>query len=398
MPVTANSVASAASPPANSPAPQAAQQTSGNPVSIVPFARAAKPHIEQGVVQNIASASWTGGNNQQFLVPSYGYLRGLILTATASGGVNGTKTVAAYEDAPWNLFSNVLFTDSNGAPIINCDGYALHLVRLLGGYRGFRDDKSTFGFSAISTGASGTGNFKAKFDLFNEFARDGLGDLPNMDASAAYRLNLTYNSPTAFYGTALGTPGTPPSLAALLEIDARTRPASVDGRGKPQATQPPASGTIQYVTSQTFQVNSGQNTHLFTRTGNTIRGHILVWRSATDGTRATAVTDGTMPTVLEFDYDAGIRYKVNIDTLQQRSYEAYGFDLDNGVIELMNTKDPDGSGLAEYGDEWLPTTGATKLQLQYTSTHAGTLQVITIDFVPGSGSPYDAPAMQLLGG
>jgi hypothetical protein len=394
MAATANSTLQ----PANSPTPAAVQGQPAAGQAIIPFARAAQRHVEQGVTQNVASASWASGLTQQFLVPSYGYLRALFLTVTGSGGVNGTKTVAAYEDAPWNLFSSVLFTDSNGAPIISLDGYALHLARKFGGYKPWREDQSAFGYSGISTGASGTGNFKAKFEIYQIFGRDGLGALANMDASAAYRLNLTYNGPNTFYAGASGTPGTPPSLAALLEAQCYARPAPTNSKGQPQATQPPAAGTIQYWTSQTFNLNAGQNTLQLTRVGNVVRNHILVFRSATDGTRATAETDGTVPSVIEFDYDAGIRYKMNVDTSRQLTYENFGYDVENGVIVFNNTNDPDEEPFAEYGDEYLETLGSTKLQLQFVNSHAGTLQVITNDIVPASGAIYAAPAMQILGG
>lgn len=382
----------------NSPTPAAVQGQPAPGQALIPFARAAQRHVEQGVTQSVASAAWTAGSTQQFLVPSYGFLRQLILSVTGSGGVNGTKTVAGYEDAPWNLFSSVLFTDSNGAPIINLDGYALHLARKYGGYMPWREDQSAFGFSAISTGASGTGNFKAKFELFSVFGRDGLGALANMDASAAYRLNLTYNGPNTFYNGAAGTPGTVPGLSALLEANCYARPAATNSKGQPQATQPPAAGTIQYWTSQTFNLNSGSNTLQLTRVGNVIRNHILVFRSSTDSTRATAETDGTVPSVIEFDYDAGIRYKMNVDTSRQMTYEHFGYDVENGVVLFNNTNDPDEEPFAEYGDEYLETLGSTKLQLQFTNTHAGTLQVITNDIVPSSGAIYAAPAMQILGG
>jgi hypothetical protein len=184
----------------------------------------------------------------------------------------------------------------------------------------------------------------------------------------------------------------------LLEASCYSRPAATNSKGQPQATQPPAAGTIQYWTSQTFNLNSGQNTLQLSRVGNIIRNHILVFRSATDNTRATAESDGTVPSVIEFDYDSGIRYKINVDTARQLTYEHFGYDVENGVVVFNNTNDPDEEPFAEYGDEYLETLGSTKLQLQFVNGHAGTLQVITNDIVPASGAIYAAPAMQILGG
>ena len=380
----------------NSPAVQAANQQQSAPANVVAFSRSGKKHIEQGQTQNMASGSWAAGFTQTFQVPTYGYMSELILTLNGTGGVNGTKTVAGSADAPWNLFSNILLTDVNGTPIINLDGYGWYLARLLGGYKNYRPDQSSYGFSAINSGSSGTGNFLFKDEFPIEFATDGLGCLPNMDASAQYRLNLTYNGPNTFYAGSSGAPGTVPSVSALLELVARNRPPATDAYGNAQATQPPAAGTVQYWTSQTFNIVSGQNTIQFTRVGNLIRNHILVFRDSS-GTRAGADSGGTTPTVLEFDWDAGIRYKANVDTLRQRDYEAYGFDVPAGVIALPNTTDPTGFPGHEYGDEWMPTVGSTLLNLQFTTTAAGTLQVITNDIVPGSGSVYSAPSLNVIG-
>lgn len=380
----------------NSPAVQAANQQQQAQAAMVSFSRSGKKHIEQGQTQNMASGSWAAGFTQTYQIPTYGYMSELVLTATGSGGVNGTKTVAGSADAPWNLFSNILLTDVNGTPIINLDGYAWYLARLLGGYKPYRPDQSTYAFSAINSGASGTGNFLFKDEFPIEFATDGLGCLPNMDASAQYRLNLTYNGPNTFYALAAGTPGTPPSVATLLELVARNRPAAMDAYGNVQATQPPASGTVQYWTSQTFNLTAGQNTIQLTRVGNLIRNHILVFRDAS-GVRSTADSTGVTPATIEFDWDAGIRYKANTDTLRQINYEAYGFDVPAGVVSLPNTTDPDGLAGHEYGDSWMPTVGSTLLKLQFTSAAAGTLQVITNDIVPGSGSVYSAPALNIIG-
>ncbi len=362
-----------------------AVQSSNAPIPMVaPFARAAKRHIEQGATQS--QSTWSGTFNQQFMVPTYGYLRGLWATVTASGGVNGTHTVTASADAPYNIFNNVMLTDSNGTPIWNLSGYSSYLARLLGGSnRVFRNDQSTFGFTAVSTGSSGTGNFKYKMELPVEFAQDGLGCLPNMDASAQYRLNLTYTDPTTFYGAV--QPGTLPALSTLLEGDYRQRPAAADAYGNPQETQPPAAGTVGYWSSQIFNLSSGANTCQLTRVGNTVRSHILVFRY-TDGTRANADANGVTPTVIEFDWDSGIRFVVNVDTIRQDNYEVYGYDVPAGVVVFSNVEGPQGLQGHEYGNGWLPTVGSTKLTIKFTNSAAGTLEVITNDFVPGSGAIY----------
>ncbi len=348
----------------------------------IPFVRAAKRHAEQGATQN-NPAPWVA-TQQQFLVPPYGFLSALYMTIAATGGTG--SAVAAGADAPWNVASNILLADVNGTPFWNLDGYASYLARKWGGYRLGRSDQSTFGFQAVTT----AGLFKVKFGLFQEFGQGARGALPNFDASAAYKCTITYNSPatgtgpnnvyTAFTGGA-------PALATTLEALMRSEPASADAFGQPQQTKPPASGSISYWTSQSFQVAAGSNTLLLTRVGNLIRNQILVFRDA-GGSRANADSTGVTPTVLEYQWDGSQRYILNVDTLRELAYEYIGYDADAGVIPLQNTLDNDGIPINESGNEWMQTLGSTKLGLRFASAAAGTLQVITNDIVAVSADIF----------
>ena len=369
---------------------QAAAQKSG----LISFARAAKKHTEQG---NTFTSAPPWGQKINSPLPVYGFMSGFYIVATGTGGA-ASVTVTANEDAPWSLFNNILFSDVNGTPIMNLDGYSAYLAALYGGYRVFRPDSSTYAYSAVATGASASGNFKFILPVFCEFSRDGMGSLPNMDASAAYRLQLVENPSTGgggFYGTAPNT--TVPTVSITLELLGRAKPAAKDAFNNSQVTVPPAPGTVQYWTLQQFPVLSGTNTVIFNRVGNIIRNHILIFRASSDGTRATAESGGVVPTVLEMDWDAGQRYVQNVASLRESSYQITGIDAPNGVIPLLNTADADYLYGAEYGEDWLPTVGSTKLQLKFTSTAAGTLYVLTNDIVPGAGDVYSAAAQELVG-
>jgi hypothetical protein len=372
--------------------PQNSNSAKSSSQILVPFARAAKSHVEQGQTFSVASP-WGGKINAK--IPTYGFLTAVYITTQASGG-SGSATVATTEDAPWNVYSNILLTDVNGTPIYNIDGYSTYLARLYGGYKLFRPDISSYAFSAVATGANASGNFKTILPLFLNFGRDLLGSLPNMDASAAYNLILSLNAATAgsnplsnLYSTA---PTNPPTLNITVEIAARARPTATDPFGNTQEQLPPTPGTVQYWTSQQFTVNSGNNTIYLSRVGNLIRNHILIFRDSSN-TRSGAETN-VVPSFLEFDWDSGQRFVCNTATLRQQSYEITGIDAPNGVVPLLNTEDADGLVTGEFGDDWLPTVSATKLALKFTSTQAGTLTVLTNDIVPGAGNIFAAPIMQ----
>lgn len=377
--------------------PQVSSGTSSSPTGIVPFGRAAKKQLKLGQSAVIAPAGWTGGATIEVDIPTDGYMAGVELTINATGGVNGTKTVAVGPDSPWNLFSNIQLTDVNGTPLFALDGYAAFLSMLYGSsFRQPRPDQSTFGFSAVSTGASGTGNFLIKYFFPFEFATDGLGCLPNMDASAKYKMLLTLTDPTIFYSGSAGEPGTLPSLNIFPTLFSRTRPPGINRAKKVQATQPPALGTIQYWTSQKIQVLSGDNTPQLKRTGNLIRNQILVFRDAS-GVRSTADSTGVTPPSIQYKYDAGVKYNARVDTLRQLAFQNNNFDTPAGVVVFQYTTDPDGTPGHEYGDEWMATTGSTLLELDFTSSAAGTLQVITNDIVAPSDQIYSAAAMDVIG-
>ena len=369
---------------------------------IVPFGRAGKWHAEQGVTQ-VQSSPWVA-TQQQYLVPSYGYLRAIYLSLTASGGSGSAAAYVATgggansNDAPFNVFSNILVADVNGTPLFNLDGFASYLSALYGSYRIF--GRIAYPFAAFAPGVdysaasysapSAAGLFKFIQPIFFEFARDGLGCMPNMDASAAYKVTVTYNSPATGGGpnnVYSALTGTAPGLTTQLEALMRSRPASTDPYGNTQETQPPSPGTVQYWSSQTFQVSAGSNTIILARVGNIIRNHILLFRDA-NGDRSTADSTGVTPTVMEVDWDAGQRTILNVATLRQIAYEWNNFDNPAGVIPMQYTDDPNGIALNEYGDGWIPTVGSTKFQFRFTSAAAGTLQVITNDIVPGASDLY----------
>jgi hypothetical protein len=382
---------------------------SASSVAAVPFARSSKLHMEISNTQSGIVMNSTSPQVFNFPIASYGYLSALFITVQASGGT--TTSAVAFEDAPWSVIQQLQLSDVNGVPIYQLSGYHAYLAAKYGGYRMFPPDGAgTIAYPAIgaqtppgtvySPIAASTGNFKFVLPIFFEFGTDGLGCLPNMDASARYNLQLTLpasmnvTSATAGPVYASGTITTPPTLSITVEILARSQPPAQDMFGNANSVSPPAVGTVQYWTAQTFSgLANGQNTLQLSRVGNLVRNHLLVWRN-TNGTRLTAETGGDIPSIFEFDWDVGQRYVANTASLRFLATQCMGFDPVNGVLPLQNTYDPDWLSFSEYGDQWLPTVGATKFTLRYTSTAAnGTLAVLTNDIVPASGQVYQAPGL-----
>lgn len=407
------------------------QQKKGSAASVatIPFSRASKWHVEISNTQS--GIALTGANAQVFNFPvaSYGYLSAVFITVQLTGGAGGSSLVY-FEDAPWSLLSQVQLSDVNGVPLHQLSGFHSYLQAKYGGYRPFAPDAIVKGASTdantaqtiissagtpsgILTGPNGlyysppsatTGNCKFILPIWLEFGNDGLGCLPNMDASARYNLQLTVAG-SPFVNNAAGpfevsgtAPTTVPTMTITIHILARSQPPAADMFGNQNSVSPPAVGTVQYWTAQTASgLANGQNTIQLTRVGNLIRNHILIFRNGTTNPPRQNAETTDMPSIFEFDWDVGQRYVCGLDVLRfWQAYISYGFDVPNGVIVLPDTLDPDKLPFSEYGDEWMGTVGATKLTLRFTTgAGSGSLTILTNDIVPASGQVYQAPALMV---
>jgi hypothetical protein len=441
--------------PSDSPVGQQKKGANSN-VAQVPFARASKWHLEQSNTQSGIALST---NPQVFNYPiaSYGYLSAIFITVQLTGALGGSS-MTYFEDAPYSLLSQIQLSDVNGVPIFQLSGFHAYLAAKYGGYRPFSIDgvlkgapfdspttafigtpNQVTGGQSIGTGPGagagggplaavnsqtnavysygsyfsppipGAGGMNTKFiiPIWLEFGTDGLGCLPNMDASARYNLQLTVaggantsqvTGPYVVGGTICTTL---PTMAITIEILARSQPPAQDMFGNMNSVAPPAVGTVQYWTNQTASgLANGSNTIQLTRVGNLIRNHILVWRSSTTTLNPRAGAElADMPSLFEFDWDTGQRYVCNVSTLRaMNGYYSFGYDMPNGVVLLPNTLDPDKLPFSEYGDEWMGTVGATKLTLRFSpgaSASAGSVSILTNDIVPASGQIYQAPSLAL---
>lgn len=371
-------------------------------VPTVPFVRASAEHREPtGLdISRLMTASDQDLGNLD--VPAYGYVRSLVLVVEGTGGVNGTKTVVKAEDAPFNILKNVALTEPNGAVIAQFNsGYDLYLAHKWGGYRFApgADPMASPVFTDISTGASGTGNFRYLIRVPIELnLRDGLGALPNQNAAATFKFRATLAGTNDVYTNTGGTPGTPPTVRVRVYLEAWDQPEYATAGQSNQVT-PPAMNTTQFWSSQVYNVNAGQQTIRLTRVGNYLRNEIFVFRRA--GTsRALGDADFADPTTIMLDTRP-------LDTIERNNWRHQMFErsgyggahgttvpandtpngLNNGVFVWDMTHEFDGSFGHENRDLWLPTLGSTRLELQGVFANAGTLTVLTND-VAVAGSVF----------
>ena len=216
---------------AGRPQPQTTIESAGGP-----FIR----HSQRGrAPQYSVSGTAFGGIVTQPLVARPGYFAALRVTLAATGGVNGSVTVATAADAPFSAVALVTLKDAFGTPLIVAPGYeAFNLISIYGGGFGINNG-SNFptnlpSYSAPSTGAAGTGNFSFSTNLPFEFSK-GYGLLSAANASLLPTLQFNYAASSSVYSTA---PGTLPTINTTVDSDFYWLPEGV-------AVEPPGLGTTR---------------------------------------------------------------------------------------------------------------------------------------------------------
>lgn len=348
-----------------------------------PFVRAAREVIEPFGDNSTLLLAASATQVSDIQVPAFGWCRAVIVRVDATGGVGGGATVSTKEDAPWSVFSDLAFTDTNGRPLVGpFTGFDLYLLNKWGGYT-FAMDPATFAtFTAVAVGAGASGNFTFSLRIPLEVSvRDGLGSLPNQNASSVYRITYTIAAASAVYLVLPAT--TLPTVRVRFYLESWSPVDPADPRGVPNQQTPPAPGTTQHWSKSTPPVVPGDQRIRMTRVGNMIRTLIFTLR-----TGAGARTTVDFPDLLRLEWDGKNLAVLHNIILRQYMQERSRLTPDTGVLVVDYTHDLDGFLGQEMRDQWLPTTQATRLELVGTfGASAANLQVLTNDVSP-AGNVY----------
>lgn len=253
------------------------QTTSPGPDSLTSFVRESR---RCNLVGFTSPGNAFGGLVAKTIKPSPGYLRGLWLVASGTGGVNGSVTVAAAADAPWNLFTNIQLRDAFGTVVYNSDGFGAYAIQLYSGQvgaAGLQDPTKDAFYSAISTGGAGTGNFAFALYIPLELDPDtAYCSLPSMNTAAQMALTIQLAASGTFYTTA---PGTLPSI----EVDCYEEYWAVP-LSDPNLAPPDDGSSHQWSLSQaSTTINTTSNGRVqLPDVGTYITNIILVARNATN--------------------------------------------------------------------------------------------------------------------
>lgn len=349
------------------------QATKGQPavVAALPFTASSHEHVEPAFTTTVVP-----GTSAQVLnpldIPASGYLRAVFLEITAAGGTGGT--IAA--DGPWNLFQQIHLHDVNGGKMFGpLDGYATFIANLVGGYQNF------FGVQAWYVGTAPNPKFYLRIPV--EITRkNGFGSLANQSTASEYKLDLTINTIANMFSVA---PSPLPTYTIRGWLEAWTLPAPQDSRGNVQSQTPPLLGSGQYWSSRIQSgIMAGENTVRLARVGNYLRSLVYIARN-NSGVR----DDTVFPDPVRFDWD-GITIRRQSQNYMKAEYAEKvgtaagpGITLPTGVFVVpFNHGGPYSTVGNEEPDLWLPTTGASRIEINGVSATAGSVQEIVNDVAP----------------
>lgn len=328
------------------------------------------------------TATPAAGSTTPFTVeiPAYGFLRGLWLKVTVTGGV-GSGTAAVYkEDAPFSWIQSIQFLDVNSAPIIfQITGYDLYLIYKYGGYFFQADPKSAEEYTQGGTGGNSVFTLYLPLEIR---ARDGLGSLPNTSSNTAYKVLVTIAATTDVFSTA-PAPTLPTSLSLVIIQDAWWEPQPTDLMGRPQAQDPPSKDSTQYWSKSVFSyAASGAITSQLKRLGYLYRNMII-----TQKTTAPARTTTNFPNPLTIIYEGQQMTIQDRVVWRHMLARLFGYTaavdaaggLDTGVFVVPFNRDFSLMPGAELGNGYLPTTSGTRLELQGSIGAAGSQEVLVND-------------------
>lgn len=185
---------------------RAQPQTTAEPAG-GPFVR----HAPDGRRAMYTATAGFGGFVANPMVSSPGWNKGYRYLQSSLGGVNGTNTVTASPDAPFNDMQLVQMKDAFGTQLLTGPGYNIGFeVPLYSGQFGLdlmRSPVNSPQFLPISIGASGTGNYQFATYFPFEFAK-GYGVISGANAALLPVLQVNRSAAATVYGTT--SPGTPP--------------------------------------------------------------------------------------------------------------------------------------------------------------------------------------------
>lgn len=322
-----------------------------------------------------------GASSQEFVnnVTPGGFLRGITMQVTSTGGVIGAGVLA--NDTPYSILQSCSLEDISGGPILYPMGgyqYAL-MQKYLRPWDGDPSKRPTF---------SNTINPAFTIRFFAE-VKDTLGVLANTDARAQYRFRFTLAAANQAGPNGLTTTAatTNPTVTVKLYIESWAQPDLQDLLGNSIQQVPDGLACSRFLMHEQPAITGANNVVRETLTGNEIRGFIFVVRNGDANHTRVDLTDPNT-SAIDFRLDSRRLWKMTPSQLIEEMNAFYtslqgGTSVrETGVFVVPRfagapTSGDEGAGQGEY---WLQTIEQTLLQLEFggadITTSPGTMEII----------------------
>ncbi|MEU0398356.1 hypothetical protein ABZ208_37560 [Streptomyces sp. NPDC006208] len=330
-----------------------------------------------------------------------GYLSGALIRVTATTAGNSAAT-AFQADGPFSVLQSIAFEDISGKQVMGpITGWQLYVLNRFGGFVYSPDAKANAVYS-VTTGSGATGG-SYRFVLrlpVQVRRRDGMGSLPNRNASATFKLKLTVNTSATVYSTA---PTAAASINVQVEQHGWATSDNRDYKGSAVAPAPNGVGSLMYTDVETIQLSAGAFNQRMGTFGGLLRLLVFELRDST-GSRAQGESD--WPSLFEVEIDKVKLYSRSVVTWDHLMSEDYGLTATAESATAVNTKINgvkvfhwlDDFGLqpgAENSFRYQPVTPSTAIQLIGTIGGSG---AHTLTAMKNYLSPVNDDPRQLTGG
>lgn len=322
-----------------------------------------------------------GASSQEFVnnVTPGGFLRGVTMQVTSTGGVIGAGVLA--NDAPYSILQSCSLEDISGGPILYpMGGYQYAMIqKYLRPWDGDPGKRASF---------SNTINPAFTVRFFAE-VKDTLGVLANTDARAQYRFRYTLAAANQAgpYGLTTTAATTNPTVTVKLYIETWAQPDLNDLLGNPVQQLPDGLACSRFLMHEQPAITSANNVVRETLTGNELRGLIFVVRNGDANHTRIDLTDANAGAI-DFRLDARRLWKMTPSQLVEEMNSFYGYLASGvwvreaGVFVIPRFAGPPSadSQSTSQGEYWLQTVEQTLLQLEFggadVTTSPGTFEII----------------------
>lgn len=348
------------------------------PAHAIPFAAGSNLYREAPFDTNTLQLDANSHERVVNVTPG-GFLRGITMQVTSTGGVIGTGVLAA--DAPFSILSSCSLEDISGGPILYpMGGFAYAMAqKYLRPWDGDPQKRSDF---------SGTINPSFTMRFFCE-VKDTLAAVANTDARAQYRFRYTLAPGNGAGPNGLTTtaPTTQPTVTVKLYIESWAQPDLQDLLGNPVQQFPDGLVCSRYIMHEMPPLTSANNVVRETLTGNELRAIMLIVRNGDANKSRVNLTDANAGAI-DFRLDARRLWKMTPSQIveeMQAFYLLLGagvFTREVGVyvIPRFSGGVSGGDPTAGQGEYWLQTVEQTLLQLEFggadITSSPGSLEIV----------------------